>query len=46
MELKSTNRLAYMQLLETWLNQRNYEQHYEEAIKTIVVQDTTKYDQI
>lgn len=32
LELQSGNRLQYIQLLPTWLNQRNFEQYYEEAI--------------
>lgn len=33
LELKNDNRMQYIQLLSTWLNQRNFEQYYEEALK-------------
>ena len=30
-DLESTNRMEYIQLMVTWINQKNYEQYYEEA---------------
>lgn len=33
LELESDGRMQWIQLLSTWLHQRNFEQYYEEAIK-------------
>jgi len=45
-ELKDTNRLEYIQLLPTFINQRNYEQYLEEASNITDNEETVDYNAI
>lgn len=43
-ELKDTNRLEYIQMMSTWINQKNYEVYLEEAIKSEILEEDEGYN--
>lgn len=43
-ELKDTNRLEYIQMMSTWINQKNYEVYMQEAIRNDNLEEEDGYN--